>query len=799
MKPTFSGRNLALLFGGFLYCLPLMPIFLEAAEPMAGAAAAVIPFEEWKSTEPVLFDKHVFPILAEKCISCHDAEGGLAEGGLDLLTVAAIHKGGKRGPSFMPGKGAESLLVKLAAKAAKPFMPPKNETPLTSRELTVLKVWIDQGAKTGSQLKPAEAMRQKVELGTLPPGVHPVYSLDMNAAGTMLAAGRANDVFVYDIPSGGTRAQLKGHEDLVQSVKLSGDGQWLAAGGYQNVKLWRVPQETRIANLAGHNATIKSLAVSPDGKIVASAADDNTVRLWDLAAAKALGQPLAHPGAVHAVTFSHDGKWLITGCADRNVRVFQAADGKLAHALAGAQNQVLAVAISADGKWLAAGGMDNMVRVWDFALVLAPPAPPPPPDKKPADKNPPPKAPAKEPVKEPVKDRPFPGHGGAVRQVAFAAGALISTADDGTLRVWNLADGKQLRAIGHGSPIVSLAVSPDGKWAATGGNDKLVKTWNLADGAAQRVLNVHTHPVLALAVSRDGKRLATAGADNLLFVWDAARGRLLHSYQGHTGAIHALTFAADSKIVVSGSVDKSLGIWGSTGEWTNPQTLGPFQDRVTALDFSPDHKLLAIGGGLPAAAGELIIWDLAKQAPLRTFKDVHSDVVYGVAFSADGKWIASGSADKFVKVHEVATGNKVKSFEGHTHHVLGVCWKPDSKQLVSAAADNSLKQWSMETGEQIRTVGGHSRQVTGVVWVPKTNFFASSCADRQVRMVNSDNGGVIRGFGGANDFFFCVAASAENKIVAGGGQEGKIFVWNGQNSQLLRTLEVPPADTQVAR
>ncbi|MGL4463422.1 MAG: c-type cytochrome domain-containing protein, partial [Planctomycetia bacterium] len=141
------------------------------AADAAPVADAVIPFGKVAVTDPIVFDKHVFAILAEKCISCHNEEGGLAENDLDMMTAAAILKGGKRGASLVAGKGEESIVVKMASHAMKPVMPPKGDDPLTPDELALLKAWIDQGAKPGTNLTPGASLTPPVVLGALPPGV----------------------------------------------------------------------------------------------------------------------------------------------------------------------------------------------------------------------------------------------------------------------------------------------------------------------------------------------------------------------------------------------------------------------------------------------------------------------------------------------------------------------------------------------------------------------------------------------------------------------------------------------------
>src|SRR5262249_49105885 len=117
---------------------------------------------------PVAYEKEIEPILVNKCLFCHS--GPVKEGRLDMSTYESLVKGGKRGKTIVPGKSAESLMVKLAGRTQRPTMPPKSEEPLTPQELALIKLWIDQGAKapTGQRERP------KAIITALPANVHPV-------------------------------------------------------------------------------------------------------------------------------------------------------------------------------------------------------------------------------------------------------------------------------------------------------------------------------------------------------------------------------------------------------------------------------------------------------------------------------------------------------------------------------------------------------------------------------------------------------------------------------------------------
>jgi WD40 repeat protein len=312
----------------------------------------------------------------------------------------------------------------------------------------------------------------------------------------------------------------------------------------------------------------------------------------------------------------------------------------------------------------------------------------------------------------------------------------------------------------------------------------------------------NVHPVHALAVSPD-KSAVAASRGNQIHVYDAGSGahvRTLVDPQligpdkkpvkaAHLSLVESLAYSPDGRFLASGSFQEVV-LWDAqTGQ--PRQKITGFAERVVALAFSPDGKLLATGGGAPTEDGELKLFEVPGGKLVQEIKPSHSDTVFGVSFSPDGKLLASCGADKFVKVWEVPSGKFVKAFEGHTHHVMDVGWKSDGKFLASGGADNVVKVWNYETGEQARTINAHNKQVTRLVFVGKTNTFATCSGDAQVRMWNADNGGNVRNFGGSTDFLYALGVSPDGTIVAAGGEEGVVRLYNGANGQLLKTLQPP--------
>lgn len=328
-----------------------------------------------------------------------------------------------------------------------------------------------------------------------------------------------------------------------------------------------------------------------------------------------------------------------------------------------------------------------------------------------------------------------------------------------------------------------------------------LKQTDTAAADAKKAQTADEKVIRALAFSADGKSVVTAGEDGIARTWSAADGSAAESFKGHTGgAVKAVAFAGGA--VLSAGSDGKVIAWETHPEWKLLRTIGsatgasPITGRVNTLAFSPDGKTLVTGSGEPSRSGELKQWDVATGALVREFKNAHSDTVQSVAFSGDGARLASGAADKFVKVWTVADAKQLKSFEGHTHHVLGVSLKHDGRIVVSAGADNSVKVWSLVTGEVVRTIKGFDKEATAIGHVGVGDQFVATGGDGKVRLIN-EAGNDARSFAGAKDFMYSAAATPDGKVVIAGGQDGVLRVWNGANGNSLATFE-PPATAPAA-
>jgi WD40 repeat protein len=412
---------------------------------------------------PVVFDKDVQPILARKCQVCHS--GSIREGDLDLASYEGLSRGGRRGKALVPGKSGASLLILLAGKTRKPFMPPKREEPLTPEEFAILRAWVDQGAKSSS----APARREAIRLGNLPSPVHPVRALAISPDNATIAAGRGNEIHLYDARTAKHLRVLTGpqlaasgkplsiHVSGVEALAYSPDGKMLVSGSFQEVIAWDVGTSTprwRSHDFAG---VVTALAYAPNGKLLAVAggapAEDGEVRLLDPISGRTVLE-LVHPHSdtVFGAAFSPDSTRLATCAADKMVKVFSMPDGRLLKTFEGHTHHVLDVAWKGDGKILASAGADQALKIWDY------------------DRG------------EPV--RTITGHGKAVTRLAFLPNSSVITScgGDQTVRSWDLESGRELRSSAGGDYPSAMAASRDGARIFVGDESGIVRVFEASTG-----------------------------------------------------------------------------------------------------------------------------------------------------------------------------------------------------------------------------------------------------------------------------------------------------------------------------
>jgi WD40 repeat protein/uncharacterized caspase-like protein len=204
-------------------------------------------------------------------------------------------------------------------------------------------------------------------------------------------------------------------------------------------------------------------------------------------------------------------------------------------------------------------------------------------------------------------------------------------------------------------------------------------------------------------------------------------------------------------------------------------------DLITALAFSPDGKILASGG----TDTTVKLWETASGQELRTLSG-HLNQVDAVAFSPDGKTLASGSADDTVKLWDVANGQELRTLSGHSSFVHAVAFSPDGRTLVSGSRDGTVKLWDIASGRELRTLTGHSSAVEAVAFSPNGKTLASGSKDDTVKLWDIASGNELRTL--HSGWVNAVTFSPDGRTLASGSWDGTVMLWDIASGQELRTV-----------
>ena len=204
--------------------------------------------------------------------------------------------------------------------------------------------------------------------------------------------------------------------------------------------------------------------------------------------------------------------------------------------------------------------------------------------------------------------------------------------------------------------------------------------------------------------------------------------------------------------------------------------------RVDGLAFSPDGKLVASG----SKDNTVRLWDTERALELRKLAG-HAAWVKAVAFSPDGRWLASGSVDGVVKLWEVATGRELKTISGGGS-INALAFSPDARLLAAGNAENSVLVWNAQTGQAERTLTGHAGAVSTLAFSPDGRQLATGARDNSIKLWDVNRGRELHALTGHTGAVRSLAFSPDGKRLASGSVDKTIKIWDAGSGRETRTL-----------
>ena len=315
-------------------------------------------------------------------------------------------------------------------------------------------------------------------------------------------------------------------------------------------------------------------------------------------------------------------------------------------------------------------------------------------------------------------------------------------------------------------------------------------------------------PVLAVAVAPNAKWLAL-GRGNSVFIHDAEKPEspLLQTLTGPRDAVQSLAISPDGSLLAAGEFQQVF-LW-DTKTWAIKSTLtNQLSGRITSASFTPDGQWLVLAYGETTKAGLVQVVEVATGQTKHQWT-AHSDTIYATSISRDGKLLATGSADKLVRLWTLPEGKEKGQFEGHTGHVLAVAFNEDASRLASGGSDKELKIWDVQTKQKVIAIAAHPSAITGLTWTPDGKTLLSTCEDGVARSFKDfkvqtgeerSGGASERKINSIEGPLVSIAATTDAKVVIAGNTKGSAYIWESggkQRAELKAT--VPASSTSIAK
>jgi WD40 repeat protein len=527
----------------------------------------------------------------------------------------------------------------------------------------------------------------------------------------------------------GIKMTNPGIENGQESLAFSPDEKILASAGWNKyIHLWNVSDGTQIISFPeSKDRKFQHLLFTRDGTEIIASTNDGYLTFWNVTSGALQNEFLLPDGESRDIALSSNGALLATGrikggTALPTVFLWNISTNEpiLVKEFTGHYDGVRSLDFSSDDTLLASGGVDGAVRIWNLTSMTE------------------------------IKKSPLYGHNKSVTSVKFSPKGTMLVSSGGSyskgeqhLRFWGIPDWENFHTISRRDADSFLAFFPTGDFLASSCfSHQGVDLLNVAriETKFQR-LKDHTDPITSLAFGPNGELLASADGKAIIKLWNVSDQRVLSNFTGSTPTVigTSLSISPDGQWLVSGSSDKIIRLWNVSNGQIQENLTG-HESSVVSVVFSPAGQWLASAD----IEGTIKIWNVTDFTNITTYYNLtgHFSAVTSLKFSSDGRFLASGSDASNILLWNLTSGKIISTLLGHKDRITSLAFSPESDSLFSGSWDRTAKKWAIPSGElsEIEHPIEHPTEINSLDYSFDGQLIATGGSDGLIRIWNATSG-----------------------------------------------------------